>query len=184
MHDILAEAELSFESAIERLGNELAGVQTGRASAALVENIYAEIYGARQPLKFVANISVPEPRTLAIQPFDRSQMAAIEKAIRDSGLGLNPNSDGARILLNIPPMTQERRRDMVKLVGQLAEDARIAVRRARQDALNTAKRKKNENEMTEDEVAILEKKVQAAVDAANDRIEEMAKKKEADVMTV
>lgn len=182
--DLVQEAEAGFTKAIDRLKQDLAGLQTGRASAALVEHIQAEAYGVRQPLKMMANVSVPDGRTIAIQPWDRGTLAGIEKAIRDSDLGLNPNNDGVRILLNIPMLTEERRRDLVKVVGQMAEEGRISVRRIRQDALNTAKRLVKESAATEDEETVFAKKIQEKVDATNKHIEELAKKKESDVMTV
>lgn len=182
--DLMREAESGFTKAIERLKQDLAGLQTGRASGALVEHLHVEAYGIRQPLKALANVSVPDGRTIAIQPWDRSTLSSIEKAIRDSELGLNPNNDGIRIILNIPMLTEERRRDLVKVVGQMAEEGRISVRRIRQDALNTAKRLVKESAATEDEETVFAKKIQEKVDATNKLIEELAKKKEEDVMKV
>ena len=182
--DLLTEAQEKFEKIIDHLRVDLSGLQTGRASAALVEHIMVEVYGSMTPLKHVATISIPESRTVAIQAFDRSTNSSIEKAIRDSSLGLQPNSDGVRILLNIPPLTEERRKDLVKIVGKMAEEARISVRNARHDALNTAKRMKQAEEIGEDDLSVLEKKLQEKVDAVNTKIEEMAKSKETEVMKV
>lgn len=184
--DLLRETEMAFTKAIERLHEDFAGLQIGRASSALVESLSVETYGSHQPLKNVASISVPDAKTLFIQPWDRAALAAIEKAIRDSRLNLNPNNDGIRIVLNIPPLTEERRRDLTKLVSQMAEDAKISVRRHRQDAMNTCKRlaKEADSGITEDEEKSFEKRLQEKVDEVNKTIEELSKKKETDIMTV
>lgn len=183
--ELLGEAKQSFEKTYEHLRGELAGLQIGRASAALVEGLSVESYGSHQPLRNLANISVPDAKTLAIQPWDRATLPSIEKAIRDSSLGLNPNNDGARILLNIPPLTEERRRELTKVVGSLAEEARIGVRRARQDLLGRARRaSEGDDAFTEDDEKVFEKKLQAEVDAVNKQIEEAAKHKEAEMLKV
>jgi ribosome recycling factor len=183
--ELLNEAKAGFDKAYTHLTGELAGLQVGRASAAMVEGLQIDSYGAHQPLRNLANISVPDARTLAIQPWDRSTLQSIEKAIRDSSLGLNPNNDGLRILLNIPPLTEERRRDLTKVVGSLAEEARIGVRRIRQEILGRARRAADgDDAFTEDDEKVFEKKLQTEVDSVNQRIEELAKKKEAEVMKV
>jgi len=184
--DLLRTLEAELAKAVEHFKHELSGLQIGRASAALVEDIQAEVYGAHQSVKNIASISVPEPKTLFIQPFDKTTLKNIEKAIQDSSLGLNPSNDGERIILNIPPMTEERRRSLAKLVGDMAENARITVRRVRQDAMNTAKRlaKEDESDVTEDQAKGFEKQAQEKVDATNKEVDEIAKKKEGDIMTV
>jgi len=184
--DLLRTLETELTKAIEHLKHELSGLQIGRASAALVEDLQVEVYGAHQAVKNLANISVPEPKTLFIQPWDKGSLKNIEKAIQDSSLGLNPNNDGERIILNIPPMTEERRTSLAKLVGDMAENARITIRRVRQDAMNTAKRlsKEDESDISEDQVKGFERQAQEKVDATNKEIDEIAKKKEVDIMTV
>lgn len=171
-------------SELDRIVNFLQGeygrLQTGRASASLVEHLNVEAYGSMQPLKNLANISVPEARQIVIQPWDKGVMAAIEKAINTSNLGLNPLNDGLLIRLTIPQLTEERRKEMVKLVGKLAEEARISVRNVRQDALKKIKK----DEVGEDEAKRLEGGIQGQVEKANERIDEIAKKKEEDVMKV
>lgn len=162
------------------LQGEYARLQTGRASASLVEHLNVEAYGSMQPLKNLANISVPEARQIVIQPWDKGVMAAIEKAINTSNLGLNPLNDGLLIRLTIPQLTEERRKEMVKLVGKLAEEARISVRNVRQDAFKKIKK----DEVGEDEAKRLEAGIQGQVEKANERIDEIAKKKEEDVMKV
>lgn len=182
--DLLANADAAFTKAFAHLKTELAGLQIGRASAALVENLTVEAYGSHQPLKNIASVSVPDAKTLAIQPWDRSTLGAIEKAIRDSNLGLNPNNDGTRVILNIPPLTEERRKQLTKVVGTLSEEARITIRRERQDTLNHAKRLAKAEEITEDEEKVLEKKVQEKVDAVNRQIDEVSKTKEAEILKI
>lgn len=169
-----------LDKIVSFLQGEYGRLQTGRASASLVEHLNVEAYGSTQPLKNLANISVPEARQIVIQPWDKGVMAAIEKAINTSNLGLNPLNDGLLIRLTIPQLTEERRKEMVKLVGKLAEEARISVRNVRQDALKKIKK----DEVGEDEAKRLEAGIQGQVDKANGQIDEIAKKKEEDVMRV
>ena len=132
--DILTDAEHRMRSAIQVLHDDLAGIRTGRASPALVEKLAIEYYGTPTPLQQLASISVPEPRTLTIKPYDATTLKVIEKAIQTSDLGLNPNNDGKVIHLNLPPLNEQRRRDLVKTVHHRLEEARIAVRNIRRDA--------------------------------------------------
>ncbi|MCF7846116.1 MAG: ribosome recycling factor [Candidatus Peribacteraceae bacterium] len=182
--ELLALADEQLAKAVERLNSELAGLQIGRASASLVENLQVEIYGAPQPIRNIANISVPDPKTIFIEPWDKSNLAALEKGIRDSSLGLNPNNDGARIILNIPPLTEERRKELTKLVGEFAENAKISVRRVREDLRKKAKSAKAAEEIGEDEEKLFDKKLQEKVDASNDQVETAAEKKEGEMMKV
>lgn len=182
--DLLTQADEQLQKALDHLSSELAGLQIGRASASLVEGLPIEVYGAQQPLKNVANISIPDPKTLFIEPWDKANLAAIEKAIQDSSLGLNPNNDGARIALNIPPLTEERRVELTKLVGEFAETAKISVRRAREDLRKKAKQAKETEEITEDEEKLFDKKLQEKIDEINSKIEEHAKQKEEEMMKV
>lgn len=181
---LLKTASDQLDKAIEHLQQELSGLQIGRASASLVEGLQAEVYGSMQPVKNLANVMIPDSKTIFIEPWDKSNLTKIEKAIRDSSLGLNPNNDGVRIILNVPPLTEERRRDLTKLVGSMEENARIVVRRIREDAKNKAKQAKAANEIGEDILAVFEKQLQEKVDATNKKIEEDAKKKEAELMKV
>jgi ribosome recycling factor len=182
--EFLSLADELLAKALEHFKSELAGLQIGRASAGLVESLHIEIYGAQQPLRNVANITVPDVKTLFIEPWDKSNLTTIEKAINESQLSLNPNNDGVRIVLNIPPLTEERRRELTKLVSQLAEDARISVRRAREDLRKKANAAKEAEELGEDEIKVFEKKLQEKVDVINQKIEEFCKQKEEDVMKV
>jgi len=177
-------AKQLFSQAIEHLKDEFSKLQIGTASAGLVEGMLIDVYGSAQPLKNIATISLPDPKSIRVQPWDKSNMSAIEKAIRDSDLGLNPNNAGDAIMLNIPPMTEERRKEVVKLVHQYAEEAKISVRNARHDAHAKFKELKNNDEITEDDVHGSEKKLQEHVDESNNEIMDLSKKKEEAVMTV
>ena len=172
------------QDALDHLHNEYAKIQTGRANAALVESIMVDSYGVKSPLKALANISIPEAKQIAIQPWDRGQLSNIEKAILEADLGLVPQNDGVLIRLNLPPLTEERRKDLVKLVHKYAEDARISIRNARHDSLNQFKEMEKAKEISEDELKGKEKNVQEKVDEFNKMVEEASKKKEEDVMTV
>lgn len=181
---VLSAGSQEFEKAVTHLKDEFNRLQLGRANPSMVENVHVEIYGAVQPLKAVASISVPEPRTLVIAPWDRSTLAAIEKGIVGSGLGLNPVNDGIVVRINIPALTEERRRDLTKVVKKLAEEARIGVRTARHDSHDALKAMEAKSEITEDDLRGSVKKLQDNVDAMNKKIDELAKQKEQDIMTV
>jgi|SRR5579872_1795046 len=173
-----------FDKAIEHFKHELAALRIGRASAGLVENLQIESYGSKMALNQVASISIPDPKTIAIQPWDKSNMAAIEKAIQTSNLGLNPNNDGNVIRLNIPQMTEERRKEMAKSVGQIAETARIAVRNVREEAIKDLKRQEDDGKLTKDDAAGEKKKLQEQVDKYNTMIKDSATAKEKEIMTI
>lgn len=182
--DLVSQAELSFQKALEHLRSQYASLQIGRANAALVEGIKVEAYGSFQPLKAIASIVIPDARTIQIQCWDRSLLHEAEKAIQVSGIGLNPVNDGILIRLNIPQLTEERRKDLVKIVHRYSEDARIAVRTERQQILNKLDAMKKAKEITEDELHGSGKKLQEKVDAINKQIDEMAKKKEQDLLSI
>lgn len=174
----------SLKGSLDHLHENYSGLQIGRASAALVERVKVESYGSVQPLKQLANISVPDASTIQIQPWDRSILSAIEKGIQLAELGLNPQNDGIVVRINIPPLTEERRRDLVKVVYKMSEEAKIAVRNARQKAMDEIKKAKNNSEISEDEQKSGEKMVQEKVDEFNKNIDESAKSKEKDILTV
>lgn len=184
VQEAISKAVHDFNSAIDHLKDEFGRLQVGRANASLVENVNVDVYGSSQPLKAVASISIPDPKTIQIQPWDKANLAPIEKAIVGIGTGLNPVNDGNFVRINIPPLTEERRTDLVKHVKKLAEDARISVRNSRQDAHNHFKQLKTENEITEDDLRDADKDLQNKVDDANQKISDLAKAKEEDVMTV
>ncbi len=173
-----------FDKALAHLADEFARLQVGRANPGLVEGILVEAYGSNQPLKNLANISIPDPKTLQIEPWDKTILGAVEKAIQTSDLGMNPVNNGNSILLNIPPLTEERRKELVKIVHQLAEDAKISIRNARQTAHSKFKSMSQAKEITEDDATGAEKKLQEKVDEYNQKVTDGAKAKEEAVMTV
>lgn len=181
---LLQEAQKEFEGALTHLKEEFSRLQIGRASAALVDAIQVEAYGTKQPLKAMANISIPDPKTIQIQPWDKSQLGPIEKAIQNSDLNISPVNDGVAVRLNMPQLTEERRTELTKVVSRLAEEARISVRHPRQKVLDKAKELQKSSEITEDQLHSFEKQLQEKVEGTNKQIEELAKTKEKDVMTV
>lgn len=173
-----------FDKAVDHFKQELASLRIGRASAALVENLTVDSYGQKMPLSHVASITIPDPKSIAIQPWDKSNLGAIEKAIQVSNIGLTPNNDGNLIRLSIPAMTEERRKEMVKVVGSLAETARIAVRNVREEILKTLKRQEDDGQLTKDDAAGEKKKLQEHVDKHNAAIKDLAAAKEKEIMTI
>ena len=173
-----------FEKTTIRLDEEYKKLQIGRASAGLVEGMMVEAYGSMQALKSVAGVSVPDAKTIQIQPWDRSMLAIIEKAIRVSDLNLNPVNNGLSIILSIPPLTEERRRDLAKVVNRLAEEAKISVRNIRHDYMGLLSKAEHDKEIPEDEKNRLEKQMQEKVDAINKEIDSMARAKEQSIMTI
>jgi len=184
VQDTMMRADADFQKAVSHLREEFARLQVGRAGAGLVESVMVDMYGVMQPLKAVANISIPDSRTIQIQPWDKSALAPIERAIINANTGLNPNNDGILIRINVPPLTEERRVEITKQVRKLAEDARISVRTARQDAHNSFKKLKADNVITEDDLHSSDKKLQLKVDEVNQTIDDITKAKEQDVMKV
>lgn len=182
--DLLNDAESRMRSAIQVLHDDLAAIRTGRASPSLVERLPVDYYGTPTPLMQLATISVPEPRTLTIKPFDTSTLKAIEKAILTSELGLNPNNDGKVIHLNIPPLTEERRRDLVKLVHHRLEEARIAIRNIRRDSHNDMRDFEKEKLISEDELERGEAELQKLTDRYIEEVAEQGKRKETEIMEV
>lgn len=173
-----------MRSALQVLHDDLAAIRTGRASPALVEKLPIEYYGTPTPLQQLASIGVPEPRTLMIKPFDATTLKAIEKAIQSSDLGLNPNNDGKVIHLNLPPLTEERRRDLVKHVHHRLEEARIAVRNIRRDSHNDMRDFEKEKLISEDELGRGEEDLQKLTDKFVEEIAQQGKTKEAEIMEV
>ena len=162
--EILSDAEERMKKAVEDLRRELNTIRTGRASPAILDRITVDAYGAQMPINQVATISVPEPRCLLITPWDRNVLPAVEKAILKSDLGLTPTVDGTNIRLNIPPLTEERRRELVKKVHKLVEEHRVAVRNVRRDANEELKRLEKNHEISEDEVRRASEKTQKLTD--------------------
>jgi ribosome recycling factor len=182
--DILKEAEARMRTAIQNLDDDLSGIRTGRASPALVERLAIEYYGTPTPLMQLASISVPEPRSLLIKPFDPSSIKNVEKAILASDLGLTPNNDGKQIRLNLPALTEERRHELVKIVHNRLEDCRIAVRNVRRDLHNDMRDFEKEKLISEDDLKRGEEELQKVTDRMVEEINEHGKHKEQEIMEV
>ena len=180
----IAEARAHMEKAVDAMRREFASVRTGKASPALLDVVRVDAYGSKMPLNQVATVSAPEPRLLIIQPWDKSLTHAIEKAIQTAELGLNPASDGTVIRVPIPALTEERRKEMVRVLHKLAEEGRVAIRHARQEANKELKRKQAAHEVSEDEVHKQIDEVQKMTDTFIHRIDELVKSKEVEVMEV
>jgi ribosome recycling factor len=171
-----------MHGAVEAFRHDLAGLRTGRASTALLDPVHVEVYGSNMPLNQVATVSVPEPRMISVQVWDRSNVGPVEKAIRSAGLGLNPITDGQMIRLPIPELTEERRKELAKLVGQYAEKARIAVRNVRRDGMDHLKQDEKKHDISEDERKRLENDVQKMTDDTIKEIDEAAHAKEKEIL--
>lgn len=184
VRSLLKDAENRMHGAIVSLGDTLNGIRTGRASPSLVEKLQVEYYGTPTPLMNMASISVPEPRSLLIKPFDATSLKDIEKAISNSDLGLNPNSDGKVIHLNLPPLNEQRRRDLVKQMHSRLEDARIAVRNIRRDSHNEIRDYEKEKLITEDDLKRGEEDLQKLTDKFIEEIAKLGQAKEKDIMEV
>jgi ribosome recycling factor len=171
-----------MHGAVEALKHDLSGLRTGRASTALLDTIHVEVYGANMPLNQVATVSVPEARMLTVQVWDRSNVQPVEKAIRSANLGLNPVTDGQLIRLPIPDLTEERRKELAKLVGQYAEKAKIAVRNVRRDGMEQLKQDEKKHQISEDEHKRLETEVQKLTDETINEIDQLAEAKEKEIL--
>jgi ribosome recycling factor len=182
--DVLHQAEDKMKKAIAATQRDFASVRTGRASAALLDRIMVDYYGAETPIKAMGNISTPDSRTITIQVFDRSTVSAVEKAINKSDLGLTPNTDGQLIRLNIPMLTEERRKDMVKVLKKAAEEGRIAIRNVRRDEMDHLKKIEKAGECTEDERKRGEDQIQKLTDRFVKELDEILAAKEREVMEV
>lgn len=182
--DVLKEAETRMKGAIQVLEDDLAGVRTGRASPALVERLQVEYYGALTPLIQLAAISVPEPRMLMIRPFDGATLKTIERAILASDLGLTPNNDGKVIRLNLPPLTEERRKELAKLVHNRTEDARVAARNVRRDLLRDLREFEQEKMISEDDLKSGEEDLQKITDQMIKQIDTVGERKQKEIMEV
>ena len=181
---MISELQTSVDKSIEHLKNKLSSLRAGKASASMVDEIQVENYGSMMPLKSVANVSCPDTKTVKIEPWDKNSMGAIQKAILESDLGINPQNMGNHLYLPIPPMTEDRRKKLAKLVKDEEESAKISLRNIRHDFLKKVKNQKEESEISEDEQKKLEKDIQEKIDHANKLIIEMTKNKEAEIMKV
>ncbi len=182
--EIIKDAKRRMDGAITAFHDELVKIRTGRATPALLDGIKVDYYGQKVPLNQAATVTAPEPRLIVVQPWEKKMLAEIEKEIQKADLGLNPNNDGNVIRIPIPPLSEERRKDLVKLVHKFAEDARIAVRNVRRDANDHLKRLEKEHQISEDELSVYLDDVQKLTDEHVKKIDEMMKEKEEEILKV
>ncbi|PHR20796.1 MAG: ribosome recycling factor [Sphingopyxis sp.] len=178
-----ADLQKRMHSTLDALKHDLSGLRTGRANIALLDTIKVEVYGSSMPLNQVATVSVPEPRMLSVQVWDKGNIQPVEKAIRSASLGLNPMVDGPNIRLPIPDLTEERRKDLAKLTGQFAEKARIAIRNVRRDGMDDLKADESNKEISEDDRKRLETEVQKLTDEMIAEADKLAEAKEQEILT-
>jgi ribosome recycling factor len=179
-----ADLKRRMDGAMDALQKEFAGLRTGRASTSMLEPVTVEVYGSMMPLNQVGTISVPEPRLLTVQVWDKSVMKSVEKAIRDAGLGLNPQSDGGLIRVPIPELNEERRKELGKVAGKYAEEARIAVRNVRRDGMDVIKKLEKDKQISEDEQKRHADEIQKLTDDFTAKIDKLLADKQKDIMTV
>ncbi len=182
--DVLEKKQSEFGKVVDHLKSELATLRTGRANASLVENLNVEYYGAQTPLMGIAQITIPEPRQIAIQPYDKNALKDIEKAVQTSNLGINPVNDGNYIRLTIPQMTEERRKDLVKIVSQMAEKARVGIRNIREEIWKEIQKQQKDGKISEDDMRNGKEDLQKVVDKFNEEIKKIAEAKETEVLTI
>ncbi len=181
---IIAQHQEDFKKVLDHYKFELGSVRTGRANPALLATVQVESYGSKMALEHVASVTVSDARTLTISPWDKGQIPAIEKGIQVANLGFNPSNDGVVIRISLPPLNEERRKEMVKLVGQLAEKGKIGVRNAREEVMKEMKKAEADGKVSKDDLAYGQKKLQEVIDKLNDEIKQFADAKEKEVMTV
>lgn len=184
MQEVIQDAQDRMKKTIDSVTEDLGSIRTGRASAALFEKIKVDYYGAPTPLNQLATISIPEARLVVIQPWDKSAMGEIEKAIQRSELSLNPNNDGKVIRINIPPLTEERRKDYVKLAKEKAEQGRVSIRNVRRDALETLKSLEKDGDISEDEYKRYEDQMQKLADKYVGKINDLLESREQEILEI
>jgi ribosome recycling factor len=184
LKDIIGESEEKMKKAVESVAHELAGIRTGRASASLLDAIKVEAYGAMVPVKQMANIGIPDPKLIVVQPWDRTLLGELEKAILKSDLGLTPASDGNVIRLHVPPLTEERRKELVRLVKKLAEEGKIAIRNIRRESNDRLKAAERDGSISEDESRRAHKRTQELTDSYSEQVDAILARKEEEIMTV
>ncbi len=182
--DVLKDLQANLDKGLEALKKDLGKVRTGRANVSILDGLRVDYYGTPTPLNQVASLNVPDPRLITIKPWEKSLIPEIERTIRSAQLGLNPSSDGEIVRLPMPPLTEERRRDLVKMVKKMAEEAKVALRNARRDANEMLKDFLKDKEITEDEEKAGLKKVQDGTDAAVVKVDELVAKKEKEIMEI
>ena len=173
-----------MDGAINSLKGEFSGLRTGRASASLLDPVVIEVYGSKMPLNQLATVSTPDPRTISVQVWDKSQVEIIDKAIREAGLGLNPNMDGQLIRIPIPELNSERREELCKVASKYAENARVAVRNVRRDGMDTIKKLEKSSDISQDDQKNYGNDIQNITDSAIKEIDEVLQKKTAEIMNV
>jgi ribosome recycling factor len=184
MNELFKESEAKMKKTVEVIQRELAAVRAGRANPAVLDKIKIDYYGVMTPVSQIGSVSIPEPRTLVIQPWDASALKAVEKAIMSSDLGINPGNDGKVIRLNFPQLTEERRKELIKQIHKTGEDGKVAIRNLRRDANERLKTMKKKSEITEDDLKSMEKDVQDITDKYCKEIDEMVVIKEKELMAV
>jgi len=184
MKELFEDGRKRMQKSLKAFKEEMARVRTGRASVSLLEGIKVDYYGTKMPIPQMATVTVQEGRYIVIQPWDVSTVKAIEKAIMESDLGLTPTSDGKTIRITVPPLTEERRRDLVKLVRRMAEEARVAIRNIRRELMDELKKMKKEGEISEDDFHRFQDQVQKLTDEFIGKIEEVLEEKEKEILTV
>ncbi|WP_119165717.1 ribosome recycling factor [Algihabitans albus] len=182
--DDISDLSKRMDGALQALKREFAGLRTGRASTGLLEPIMVEAYGQQMPLNQVGTVSVPEPRMLTVQVWDKGMVSKAEKAIREAGLGLNPSNDGNMVRIPIPPLSEERRQELTKVAGRYAEQARVAVRNVRRDGMEALKHQQKDGEISEDEQRRISDDIQKLTDEHVKAIDETLSAKEAEIMQV
>ena len=182
--DVLKDLQANLDKGIDALKKDLGKVRTGRANVAILDGLRVDYYGTPTPLNQVASVNAPDPRLITIKPWERSLIPEIEKVIRSSQLGLNPSSDGEIVRLPMPPLTEERRKDLVKMVKKMAEESKVGLRNARRDANEMLKEFLKDKDITEDEEKAGLKKVQEATDAAVTKVDDLVAKKEKEIMEI
>jgi len=184
LDQIISQIKPLMEKAIERLKEEVGKLRTGRANPAMVEGLMIDYYGAKSPLKQVASITIPEPRLIVISPWNKDNLVDIEKAINEAGLGFNPTNDGQAIRIVIPPLNEERRADIVKVLGKYAEVSRVLIRQAREEAWNEIQEQVKSGKLGEDDKFRGKDELQKMVDEYNGKIEEIKRKKEKEILEI
>ncbi len=185
MHEgVVKDLETRMQAAVELLAREFSGVRTGRANTALLDGVRVEAYGVQTPINQMASLSVPDPKTLVIQPWDTSQIPAIEKAILKSDLGLTPSNDGKVIRLSMPTLTEERRKQLAKTVGKLAEETRVAIRNIRRDANDRLKALAKDKKVSQDDERRGHDQIQKSTDKFIAKVDELTKKKEQEILAI
>ena len=184
MEELYKDADQKMQKAIKATAHELAMVRTGRASTALLDRVMVEAYGTTMPLNQVANLAVSDATTILIKPFDRGNLGAIEKAIQKSDIGLTPQSDGQIIRLNIPPLSRERRQEMVKMIKQMVEEGKVQLRNVRRDYIEKLRKMEKAGDVSEDESKTGQDKIQKLTDKGIEELDQVFKKKEQEIVTI